>query len=414
MLLRARTVLPVSREPIADGAVLVRGNRIAAVGRWADLRAGSADEMVDLGEVVVLPGLINAHCHLDYTGMAGLIPAPRHFTDWISSLIMLKAGWSYGDYARSWLHGAQSLLGTGTTTVADIEAVPELLPDVWESTPLRVHSFLELLNVRSRTPGHELVGQALERIRALPAGRNAAGLSPHAPYTASPDVFMAAARAAREHGTLISSHVAESAGEFEMFMYRHGGMFDWLKGQRDMADCGRGSPVTLLERLNVLGPGFLAVHVNYLGNRDAATLGRRGVSVVHCPRSHAYFGHQRFPREALAAAGVNVCLGTDSLASTLKEHGRPPALSMFAEMQAFAATQADLRPADILRMATLTGARALGRAGELGELSPGALADLIAVPFAGDASQVAEAVVHHAGDVMASMIDGRWVVPPGT
>ena len=96
-----------------------------------------------------MPGLVNAHCHLDYTDMAGQ-PAPKQFPDWIKGLLARKAAASYADYAQAWLRGAAMLLRTGVTTVGDIEAVPELLPDVWSSTPLRVGSFLEMTCVRSR------------------------------------------------------------------------------------------------------------------------------------------------------------------------------------------------------------------------------------------------------------------------
>ena len=100
--------------------------------------------MVDLGDVILLPGLVNAHCHLDYTDMAGLLPPPKTFTDWLHLMISAKAQWRYAEYARSWLNGARMLLQTGTTTVADIEVVPDLLPEVWDATPLRVFSFLKL------------------------------------------------------------------------------------------------------------------------------------------------------------------------------------------------------------------------------------------------------------------------------
>ena len=137
MILRARIVWPVGCPAIPDGAVLISGNRIAAVGSWADIKPRGAEPPVDLGAAVLLPGLINAHCHLDYTGMTGL-PAPRQFSDWIKSLLALKAQAGYTDYAHAWLAGASMLARTGSTTVADIEAVPELLPEVWSGTPLRV------------------------------------------------------------------------------------------------------------------------------------------------------------------------------------------------------------------------------------------------------------------------------------
>src|SRR5881296_226899 len=130
MLLRARIVVPVSSPPIDSGAVAISAGRVAWVGRWSDRPAGAGDQVQDLGETVVLPGLINAHCHLDYTGMVGHIPPPRSFSDWIKSIVALKADWSYSEFAQSWLRGALMLLRNGATTVLDVEAVPELIPDL--------------------------------------------------------------------------------------------------------------------------------------------------------------------------------------------------------------------------------------------------------------------------------------------
>src|SRR5688572_22260443 len=126
MILRAKTIVPVTRPPIEDGVVCVTGDRIAWVGKRNELPASlnSGDE-VDLGEVILLPGLVNAHCHLDYTAMAGQIPPPKSFTDWIKSMVTLKGGWSIEEFGASWKSGADMLLRTGTTTVADIEAVPD-------------------------------------------------------------------------------------------------------------------------------------------------------------------------------------------------------------------------------------------------------------------------------------------------
>src|ERR1044071_5849008 len=148
-----------------------------------------------------------------------------------------------------------------------------------------------------------------------------------------------------------------------------------------MGDCGRGSPVAFLEENEYLGPNLLAVHMYYLWRHDAANLARRGTSVVHCPRSHDYFRHLRFPRADLEDAGVNICLGTDSLATTRKVAGQLPELNMFAEMQAFSAAYQEVPPVAILKMATMNAAHALGRKGYFGELAPGASADLIALPF---------------------------------
>jgi cytosine/adenosine deaminase-related metal-dependent hydrolase len=412
MILRARIVLPISQPAIEDGAVAISGNRIASVGKWSELPSQERTDVVDLGETILLSGLINAHCHLDYTHMAGSIPPPKSFADWIKSVVALKAAWSYADFAQSWLDGAKMLLRTGTTTVADIEAVPELIPDMWAATPLRVISFRELISLKSRFAVNEQVDEALQPWSGLPDAASRTGLSPHAPYTTSAELLRRVARVARERRLRLTTHVAESEQEFEMFMYRHGPLYDWLKSQRDMSDCGLGSPVQHLERCGYLGENLLAVHVNYLWRDDAALLGQRKVSVAHCPRSHAYFRHLLFPGAELSAAQVNVCLGTDSLASVLKARNQPIELNMFAEMRALASAAPDLAPASIVRMATINGAAALGKKGELGELSANASADLICIPFSGGPMDTNEAIVNHSGDVVASMIEGRWAVRP--
>ena len=410
MILRARIVWPVCRPPIEDGAVVISGTRIAAVGSWPEIKAHSAERPVDLGAVILLPGLINAHCHLDYTGMTGL-PAPQQFPDWIKSLFALKAGMSYSDYASAWLAGASMLARTGSTTVADIEAVPELLPEVWTGTPLRVASFLEMTGVKSRRAPAEILGEAAAKIDSLKPPRGFAALSPHALYSTTAPLLEETARLARQRNWRVTMHLAESAEEFEMFAHRRGAMFDWLAPQRRMTDCGLGTPLAQAERCGLLGLGgnFLAIHANYLEASDIQALARSGASVAHCPRSHAYFQHRRFPYEALAAAGVNVCLGTDSLASVSPSRRTKPELSLFAEMRQFAAAHPGVPPEAIVGMATRNGARALGWEGRAGELSPGSRADLVAIPFSGSAAECAAAMVHHAGEVAVSMIDGQWV-----
>jgi len=413
MLLHARVVLPISSPPIENGAVLISANRIVAVGRWDDLSARTTEKPIDLGETILLPGLINSHCHLDYTDLAGMLPPPKNFPDWIKSLLALKAGWSYTDFAKSWVNGAAMLARTGTTTVADIEAVPELLPDAWSSTPLRIFSFLEMTGVKSRRAPHEILQEAFQKIESLATTRARVGLSPHALYSTTPELLRLSAEKCREKNRHVTMHVAESAEEFEMYLHQRGSLFDWLKSQRDMSDCGAGSPVQRAQEYGLLGENFLGVHVNYLAPGDVEILAKIKSSVVHCPHSHAYFAHQKFPFAELAAAGVNLGLGTDSLASTLKIRGKIPELNLFSEMQQFASTAPGVSPEIILQMATLNGARALGWQKQIGELCENSLADLIAIPFAGNFSAATDAILQHSGDVAASMIDGQWAIAPG-
>lgn len=408
-LLRARVVLPVSRPAISNGAILISGNRITEVGRWDDLRGLERDETVDLGEVILLPGLVNAHCHLDYTDMAGEFAPPKIFSDWLKLITTAKGHWSQSDYATSWLNGAQMLVRTGTTTVGDIEALPQLLPAVWKLCGLRVVSFLEMIGITGRRSPSAILDEALVRIDALKDPRCRASLSPHAPYSTLPDLLRISADAARQRNLRMCVHVAESAQEFDMFAHGRGEMFEWLqRSTRDMSDCGLGSPVRHLARYGVLGENLIAVHVNYLAKGDAALLAKHKVHVVHCPRSHQFFRHNPFPLKRLLRASVNVCLGTDSLASVFKARRESMELNMFDEMRALASREPSLTPKKILQMATVNGARALGMTGEAGELSSGAFADVVAIPYSGRWSGLHEAIVAHKGEVTDSMIDGLW------
>ena len=396
-----------------DGLVLIDRGVIAAVGQRKSVALPRDCPVQDLGERLLLPGFVNPHCHLDYTDMAGQIPPAKTFPEWINAILALKAEWGYSEYALSWLAGARMLLRSGTTTVGDIEAVPELLPQVWASTPMRVISFLEMTGVRGRREPETVLREALEVISALPLDHCCAMLGPHAPYSTSSVLLRLAAQVAHSHQWPLTIHLSESAEEFEMFMHGKGVMFDWLRrNQRNMSDCGLGSPVQHLERLGVLGSNLLAVHVNYLAHGDAETLAKRRVSVVHCPRSHHYFRHARFPFDELDALGINICLGTDSLATVWRIPGHRPTLSMFAEMQAFASSSPGVSPALILKMATLNGARALGLAGKVGEITEGAAADLIAMPFHGDSAGACASIVHERNDPDGVMIAGRWMVAP--
>jgi cytosine/adenosine deaminase-related metal-dependent hydrolase len=410
LLLRARAVLPLSRPPISNGAILISGNRIAEIGRWPDLARADRDETVDLGEVLLMPGLVNAHCHLDYTDMAGQFPPPKIFSDWLKLITTAKGHWSQSDYATSWLNGAQMLVRTGTTTVGDIEAMPDLLPEVWKVSGLRVVSFLEMIGITGRRKPEAILHEALDRIDSLKVGPCCAGLSPHAPYSTVPELLRLSAEAARQRDLRMCVHVAESAQEFEMFVHGRGEMFEWLRrSTRDMSDCGLGSPVRHLARQGVLGENLLAVHVNYLAKGDAALLAENKVHVVHCPRSHHYFRHRSFPLRRLLRAGVNVCLGSDSLASVYRTRRETLELNMFDEMRTLAKRESWLPPKRILRIATVNGARALGMSGQIGELSAGSFADVIAIPNPGRLSRVHEAVLEHKGDVSMSVIGGQWV-----
>lgn len=410
MLLRARWVVPVAAEPIPDGALCVRDGRIQSVGRWRDLRHLPVTAREDLGEVIVCPGLVNAHCHLDYTGLAGHLPPQASFTAWIQSIKGAKGLQSPEDVREAWRVGAAMLLRNGVTTVGDIEAFPELQPSLVRETGLRVVSFLELIRIRADAPVEDAVDQGGKWLRDLGEAGLRAGLSPHAPYSTTPLLRRRCAELAVRCGAPVSMHLAESAEEFEMFMAGEGALLEWLaRNGRAVDDCGGRSPVQVAADAGLLGPRFLAVHVNYLAPGDAERLAGAGASVAHCPRSHAYFRHQPFPWEELRAAGVNVCLATDSLATVRTTRRRALQLDLFAEARRFRTAHPGVALAELLGMVTRHPAAALGMTGEVGILAAGACADLIAVPSAAQSGSPLEGLFEAAGPSLGTMVGGRWV-----
>ena len=381
----------------------VDGNCIIEVGAWADVKNKS--EAVDLGEVILLPGLVNAHCHLDYTDFVGAIPTPRSFTDWINAIVDLKKDVDDAAHRESWLHGAAQCLRHGTTTLGNIETRPDLLPELWAATPLRVASFLELIVTRAQSDTAQAVADATNWIASHKPPSGHAGLSPHAPYTTNPDLLEACAAT----DLPMAMHLAESAEEDEMFRQGSGPLYERLAAAgREMADCGRGSPIAHANRSGLLSENLIAIHGNYLDNDDIHLLAENHVSLVHCPRSHAYFGHAPFRAEALRTAGVNLCLGTDSLATMRAGDAE---LSLFEELRAYCGAFPDSVDLEtLLQCVTVNPARALGMAGQVGELAVDAFADLMTLPFDGPIEFAMEAIVNHAGPAQRVMLYGKWEV----
>ena len=195
MIIRARIVLTMDRAPIENGAVAVSGNRIVDVGKLDDIKTRNAGHVVDLGEQALLPGLINAHCHLDYTCLRGKIPPQKSFTDWIRAINALKSELSQKDYVASINEGFEEAKRFGTTTVANLTAFPELVAQI--QPPIRTWWFAELIDVRAPERANEIVDSAIEalgraRFEPVPSETEKGtlrGLAPHALFTASKNLF---------------------------------------------------------------------------------------------------------------------------------------------------------------------------------------------------------------------------------
>src|SRR5947208_4428504 len=383
MIVRARIVVTMDGPPIDDGAVRVMNGRIAEAGKSSEV-APADDEILDLGECVLSPGLINAHCHLDYTCLRGKIPRQKSFTDWIRVINAEKGKLTAEDYVTSINAGFAEAQRFGTTTIANLTAFPELIAKI--NSPIRTWWFAELIDVREPERANEIVESATDSLKRAENW----GLAPHAPFTASENLSRDCQEIALCENILLTTHLAESCEEMEMFRDASGPLYQFLKEiGREMTDCGYDTPLRrFLRRLGDASlAGWIIAHLNELSESDFDLLTeiRHKFSIAHCPRSHAYFGHVAFHFERLQRLGFNVCLGTDSLASN-------DDLSLFAEMRAFQKKFPNVSPGEVLKMVTVNGARALRQEKSLGQIRVGSSADLVSVPVASSISAFEEIV----------------------
>ena len=410
MIIRARIVATMDGAPIENGAVAVSGNRIVDIGRFDDIKTRNAGNTVDLGEQVLLPGLINAHCHLDYTCLRGKIPPQKSFTDWVQAINAEKSELSPKNYIASINDGFEEAKRFGTTAIANLTAFAELIPQV--PPPIRTWWFAEVIDIRAPERAKEFVDAAIESLgRArtelvLSEAEGGApwGLAPHALFTASKDLFRRCGEIAQREHILLTTHLAESREEMEMFRDASGPLYEFIKSiGRTMDDCGSKTPLELF--LGAPGgralPQWIVAHLNELTESDFDLLERLNsrFHIVHCPRSHNYFGHSPFAFERLRSLGFNVCLGTDSLASN-------QSLSLFDEMRAFQKNFPQVEPEEILQMVTVNPARALRYENALGQIRPGFGADLIAVPCAGS-TDIFEQIIAWDAPVSWSTVNGN-------
>ena len=417
MLITAPWILPVSSPAISNGGLLIDKGLVKEIFTQSQLIAlgGSGSKpRFHLPNSVILPGLVNAHCHLDYTRMAGLIPPPASFTSWIHAIQGLKREWDKTDYQTSWLEGAQASLRNGITTVCNQESRWDFLPEITTQTPLRVMSCLEIIGVSSNLGTYPKLDSAREFLHSHSAHLWNPSLSPHAPYSTTQELLELIALENRSCDSLLTMHVSESLEEWQMFTQRAGPLFDWLSSQRNMEDCDGRTPLEQVSKAGLLNQNLLAVHANYLSNPDLLRLAESGASIVHCPRSYDYFQHSEFPLNELLKQGVRVCIGTDSLATTLKDRGKTPQLNLFEEIRSLAARIPELSAEQLLRLVTIDAAKALkiDRLG-IGQLVTGGVADLVALPMADSSiTDPYEVTINYTGQVQACMVGGNWVHPP--
>jgi cytosine/adenosine deaminase-related metal-dependent hydrolase len=392
--LTARWLLPVAGPPLPGGTVTVEGERIVAVDphgrRQADL---------DLGDCAVLPGMVNAHTHLDLSGMRGLATPTPDFTAWLRQVIGHRRQRTPEEVQHDIRAGLAECIRSGTTLVGDISGDGTSWAAL-SGAPIRAVVFRELLGLPE-----ERASAALESFRQWRASLTEvptcrAGISPHATYSVRASLFSRAAQLSREVGCPLATHLAESREELELLHHHRGPFVAFL---RDLGVWDRdglaGSPAEVMKLC--WSPQRLFVHGNYLA--PSVRLPPNS-TIVYCPRTHAAFGHPPHPFPHFLARGIRVALGTDSLASN-------PDLDLLAEARFLHARHPDVPGQEVLRMATLAGAEALGWADETGSIEAGKSADLVVVPVGASAGEPYRLLLEDAAPAARVLGRGAWLVP---
>jgi cytosine/adenosine deaminase-related metal-dependent hydrolase len=402
--LAAEWVLPMASAPIARGAVLIGAEgRIEAVGpdHLVPRPPDAVEERYDGG--LLLPGLINTHTHLELTGLAGGPPGPD-FTGWILGVRQAKAARSPEAFEQAAHQGVKDGWAAGVTTVADTGdsgAVIAALAGLGGSGVV----YHEVFGPHPGQVEESMAGlqSAVTRLTRYATGRVRIGVSPHAPYTVSSELYAATAAYAAAEGLPVAVHLAESRAESEL-LGQGSGSFAEAWGRRGIplpSGPGR-TPVEWLDAQGVLGERTLCIHVVRASPGDLDRLARRGAAVAHCPLSNRAHGHGDAPLEAMLHRGLRVGVGTDSVLSV-------GLLDLLAEARA-ARVLGGLDAAGALALCTTGAAAAIGMAGEIGSLEPGRWGDCVVLrPRTSGLGPEEGALACAPEDVVATYLGGKAV-----
>ena len=376
ILYRAAWVCPVEQPPIKDGCVLVVDDRITAVETFSDsLELPAGCRTIDLGNAAIIPGLINAHTHLEFSQLEQPLGQPGiKFTDWVRLIVAKRADANQADSQskqQSIVAGIKESFRSGVWAIGDIATDPvgeNAYLSAEHQTPIHTTVFLEQLGRKQ-----ELLQQQSSQLDVhllkndLVPESFACGASSHATYSVAWNLHDQICAAAEEHQSPVAMHVAETQAERQLCDSLTGDFVELLQ------DFGVWDPDSFVPRRTIkafLGrlsqaPRSLVIHGNYLNSSELDLVQRnKNMSIVFCPRTHQFFQHSPYPLQQMLKRQINVAVGTDSRASS-------PDLNLFADLQLVAEDFPELSAMEVLKLGTLNGASALGLESRLGSLTVG-------------------------------------------
>ena len=401
-LIKARWIVPVTAPPIPWGGIIINGGKIERLLTEKDTKTFPVAQIQEYPGHIILPGLINAHTHLELTNLAEKQWADRYsFTSWIGELVTTVRTWQEEDFLASIKRGIKELINNGITTVGDISTTSLSIPLLTEAG-------------LSGVVYHEVLGFSTalltERIEALkrrldvytPPTLLSLGISPHSPFTLSPQLLKQAYELARERGLSVTIHLAETQAEIDFLMGMGDDIIALLKSLQAWDSQWHPPGTTPVKYLAQVGAlqNIVGIHLNLLTEDEIKLLKKHQVKGVYCPKSNAWFGrHNSHPLPYLLNNGIIMALGTDSLASN-------DTLSILEEMRQARALFPQITNHTLLEMATINGARVLGLAEQTGSITPGKAANLIAFETETDIYDPISYIVEKANKPTLVMING--------
>ena len=401
LILRAKYLLTEPDNVVENGAVLVDGKKIVFAGCFKDVNKNTLCKIINLGNSAIAPGLINAHTHLELTSLHNRINYNGNFTDWIRQIINARKTWTERDYVLSINEGVSKSIESGTTTVADSTRNSYTCEESSKSN-LRKIVFYELIDFNPHT-----AEKTIDNFNKYINDTNndstlSLGIFPHSPYTVSKELYKRCGTLSDELNILAATHISETNDEIE-FLTKGTGNFKALLNNHNMLNNWKHPglrPVAYLNSMDILSDNWLLIHCNYTSEDEIEYIKKSNANIVFCPRSHRYFRHKNHPFHSFLEHGINVALGTDSLASN-------DSLSILDEMKFIYENHNDLKPQDILYMGTIAGAIALKLSNKIGRLEPGFEADITAIKLPeGDANNIYDSIFSQKSECIFTMVSG--------
>jgi cytosine/adenosine deaminase-related metal-dependent hydrolase len=405
MLYSAPYIITLHRGIIEEGAIRVIDNKIAEAGRRDVLKKKHGTEReIHFDRCVLLPGLINGHAHLEHGGLRSALQPSVSFALWLAHLLRKKEVRELSDLNGAVHLGALECLHTGTTTVFDVTGSGASF-QVLASEKIRSLIFLEFYQGSLKTEAEQFSATLARAEGFIASALCSWGVSPHSPYLASPALFRQCLDYAAEQKVPVLTHAVRSSEEWMLFSEGRGPLADFLRGRRGLlAEDETGGPVANMLRNKLLVDNMLLVHGQFVHEEDIPALARARTSVVVCPRSSLKAGTGQLPVVRYLEKGVNVCLGTESLAVS-------ESLDMFEEMYCLKSLIPSLSSEDILVLTILGGAKAFGLSGALGQIRPGFLADVVGVELSHQPGcDLYDEIVQEDHEVRFVLVDGKEVL----